>query len=95
MRAIASEPMFTVHIRFEDGAQPVLYYGMKLTDVLDILKEWCVSWILIPDVGSYLDGIWTFYARPREDNGISFPEFRESFIQDMKDIYERTKEHSL
>lgn len=56
---------------------------------MDILKEWCVSWILVPDSESYLDGIWRFQARPRNDNGMSFTEFRESFIQDMKDIYER------
>ena len=59
---------------------------------LDILKEWCVGWILIPDVRSYLDGIWTFYARPREDAGMSYPEFRESLIKEhLKMQYDISK----
>ena len=80
------EPEYSIHICFEDGQEPVFYYRMKLADVTDILKEWCVEWILVPDVGSYLDGTWTFYARPREDNGMSFPEFRESLIRELTDI---------
>ena len=80
------EPVFSVHIRFEDGREPVLYYGMRMPEVLDILKEWCQNWILVPDVGSYLDGTWIFYARPREGCGMSFPEFRESIIRELTDI---------
>lgn len=79
------EPVFSVQIHFEDGREPVVYYGMPLTEVLDILKEWCAEWILIPDIGSYLDGIWNFCARPREGNGLSFPEFKESVIKELKD----------
>lgn len=89
---MALEPVFSIHIHFEDGREPVLYYGMKLTDALDILKEWCIGWILIPDVRSYLDGIWTFYARPREDAGMSYPEFRESLIEEhLKMQYDISK----
>ena len=78
------EPVFSIHIDFEDGSNPIVYYAQKLTDAADILKEWSVNWILVPDVRSYLDGIWYFHARAREDNGMSWPEFKESVKEELK-----------
>lgn len=79
------EPFYSIHIDFEDGGNPVVYYAMKLTDAADILKEWCVHWILVADERAYLDGIWYFHARPREDNGMSWPEMRESVIRELRE----------
>ena len=82
---MAMEPIFSIQITCEDGGEPVNYFGLKLTDALDILKLWDSYWILIPDIESYLDGIWRFYARPRDDNGMSWPEFKDIFVKDVED----------
>ena len=79
------EPTYTIHITFEDGGNPVTYYRMNLAEAADILKQWCAYWILVPDEHSYLDGIWYFEARSRNDNGMSWPEMRESVIQQLRE----------
>ena len=79
------EPTYTIHIAFEDGRSPITYYRMNLSEAADILKEWCIHWILVPDERAYLDGIWYFEARSREDNGMSWPEMQEGVIQSLKE----------
>ena len=79
------EPLYSIHIDFEDGSNPIVYYAMKLTDAADVLKEWSVNWVLVADESAYLDGIWYFHARPREDNGMSWPEMREEVYRELSE----------
>lgn len=63
---LETEPIFSIHIDFADGSNPVVYYNLSLARVMDILKEWCENWILSPAEGCNLnDPIWYWHARAR------------------------------
>ena len=38
-----------LHIRFKDGSNPVVCYGMTITGLAQKIAEWGVNYILVPD----------------------------------------------
>ena len=63
---LETEPIFSIHIDFLDGSNPVVYYNLSLARAMDTLKEWCENWILFPDKECKLSGsIWYWHARAR------------------------------
>lgn len=74
---LPEEPTISLEILFYDGSDRVLYPYKPLSKIVSILQEWCVSWILVPVGDCKLsDDTWYFSAREREDNGMSWPEFK-------------------
>lgn len=65
-RKLETEPIFSIHIDFSDGSQPIDYHSLSLARALDALKEWSENWILSPDPDCKLnDAVWKWHARPR------------------------------
>ena len=78
--SLETEPIFSIHIDFADGSNPVMYYNLSLARVMDTLKEWCENWILFPAKDCKLtDSVWYWHARSRGKSLIDlFKELKEA-----------------
>lgn len=61
-----TEPIFSIHIDFADGSNPIVYYNLSLTQVARVLTDWSEEWILTP-AKDFLttDSIWFWHAHAR------------------------------
>jgi len=60
------EPIFSIHIDFADGSNPMVYYNLNLRQASRVLMDWSKNWILTPDINSKLnDQIWNWHAKQR------------------------------
>ena len=65
---LETEPIFSIHIDFADGSNPVVYYNLNLARTMDVLKEWSENWILAPDKDCKLnDAVWMWHAWARNN----------------------------
>lgn len=63
---LETEPIFSIHISFADGSNPVVYYNLNLEQACRVLIEWSEEWILSPAGNIKLDdSIWYWHARER------------------------------
>ena len=70
---LETEPIFSIHIDFADGSNPVVYYNLSLARALDVLKEWCENWILTPGKNCKLnDYIWRWHAHARNKDRVDY-----------------------
>lgn len=71
--SLETEPIFSIHIDFADGSNPIVYYNLSLARALDVLKEWCENWILAPDKDCKLnDSIWMWHAHARNKEKVDY-----------------------
>ena len=94
---LETEPIFSIHIDFADGSNPVMYYNLSLARVMDILKEWCENWILFPAKDCKLtDSVWYWHARARGRGLIDLMrELKEEESDEDEDDVEPLMEDSL
>lgn len=92
--SLETEPIFSIHIDFADGSNPVIYYNLSLARALDVLKEWCENWILAPDKDCKLSStIWYWHARARSKEDVdlfdlTYPDEEETADEDSEPIPE-------
>lgn len=78
------EPRYTISIKFSEWTCPVVYKNKTLSEVAHIFEKWCISWILIPSENKLTDDIWNWTAKVRSDNGLSWPEYQEIILDELR-----------
>lgn len=92
-----TEPIFSLHIDFPDGSNPVDYHNLNLKQTTVVLAEWSEKWILSPDEDCKLNGaVWNWHARARGRSLIDlFADLEEEAGPDEDDEVEPILEDSL
>lgn len=77
------EPRYLLEIEFDD-LPSVSYSDLPLDKMLEILLEYSKSWILVPDFDNDpKNGIFSWRATARKDNGMSWPEIKEDIYKNI------------
>lgn len=80
---LGTEPIFSIHIDFPDGSNPVEYHNLNLKQTTVVLAEWSENWILTPDKDCKLnDTVWNWHANAR---GLSLADIKIIFGEDEEE----------
>lgn len=87
---MTNERLYSIHLRFDDGNNAIVYRDRTILNISYILGEWSAYYVILAnyDDGDILDGYWHFYAKSRNDNGLSWPEFKETAYRYLLGKYE-------